>query len=106
MSRNVPCGRIAPLPVMLRDVLVAVTSGLFVVGLTWPFGKKPIQLLNKNSQVESASWGHDNIDNKRAVVITAVTSQWLGEHSVHCLSVSFDLHISLCKRIVPILQMS
>lgn len=106
MSRNLPCGRIAPLPVMLRDVLVAVTSGLFVVGLTWPFGKKPIQLLNKNSQVESASWGHDNIDNKRAVVITAVTSQWLGEHSVHCLSVLFDLHISLCNRIVPILQMS
>ena len=91
---------------MLRDFLVAVISGLFVVGLTWPFGKKPIQRLNKDFQVESVSWDSDTIDNKIAVVITAVTSQWLGEPSVHCLSVLFDLHISLCKRIVPVLQMN
>ena len=58
-SRTLPCSRAAPSPEKPRIGLVAGISGLFVALLTQPCGKKPVQLLNGNSQVESVLWVND-----------------------------------------------
>lgn len=73
-SRTLPCRRISPSPVTLRGGLIAGIPGLFSVVFTQPCGKKPVQLLNGNSQVESVSWVNGNVDSETAVLIAAVSS--------------------------------
>lgn len=62
---------------MPRGGLLAGISGLFIVVFTQPCGKKPVQLLNRSSQVESVSWVNGNVDGETAVLIAAVTGQRL-----------------------------